>query len=195
MSLLDYLRRAQIQLSGPLGEWAQKVSLDLDAVAEAYDITFPTLRLSPTVPPTIVEAGPTLGYLFVPGPPGNYLYAESPFHPRVDRSKSVIIGLGWAPAASEVGRTATWSLSIGLEKTGALVTAIDLTKTLSDLAVPAVAATYQRSAFVLSAAEWAADPDTDEMHIRITRLASTGVEATLPGVHHLAVIQPLVARP
>jgi hypothetical protein len=152
-------------------------------------IVFPQIRIGGgATAPTLIEAGPTLGWLFTIG---DLLYCEVPLPSNVDRTQPVVIGIAWAPSGSEVGKTVRWQTDIGFEENGALVTAISDTRT-ADAAVPAVAATYVRTGISIPAATWAADPDTDEFHIRVTRVASAGAEPVAePGIHHIAVIFPI----
>lgn len=101
-----------------------------------------------------------------------------------------MIGLAWAPAGSEDAKTVRWVADIGLEYEGANVANIDLSKGVTANA-PAAAASYARTGFVLTPAEWAANPAVDELHVRFTREATASDPAVPPGIHHAVLVQVL----
>ncbi len=184
--LHDLLKASQGErsLHSAWGRWARAVCSALDGFLW---VTMGQVRIGTGSPPIVVEAGPTLGWLFALG---NQAYTELVIQESlVDRSKPLVVGVAWAPAVSEVGRTVGWTLDIGLERDGADVATIDLTQ-VQNVAVPAIAATYERTGFTLAPAEWDG-VGTDELHVRLTRSASGGVEPTLPGLHHVVLVQQL----
>jgi len=179
------IRGSEQSLDSRWGAWAREVSKALDGFLW---ITMGAIRLDPTTPPAQIAVGPTTGWVFT-GAFNQYAYVELAIQTSlVDRSKPLVVGVGWAPAASEVGCTVKWQLDIGLELEGADIAAIDLTKT-ETAAVPPIAATYGRTGFTLTPAEW--NTGADELHVRFSRAASGGVEPTLPGLHHIVLIQQL----
>lgn len=179
------LRGSERSLESNWGRWAREVSRALDGFLW---VTMGQIREDPTTPPTKIAVGPTVGWVF-DGAFNQYLYTELPIQTLVDHTKPLIVGVAWAPAASEAGRTVKWQLDIGLEREGADVAAIDLTKSQT-ASVPATAAVYERMAFTLSPAEWDGI-GTDELHVRLSRAASGGTEPTLPGLHHIVLVQQL----
>lgn len=183
---LDFLKRAagQASLLSPLGAWRQYVSGVLDGLPEE-DIIFPWIRFD--VEPARIAIGPTLGWLFVVN---EACYVEFPLHPRLDRTRDIVVGVGWAPAGSEVGQFVRWSIDVGAEQEGSNVTVVDAT-VAREVAVPPVAADYARTGIMIPAAVFA-DPDVDELHVKLTRLASSNDPAVPPGLHHVAVIQRLL---
>ena len=151
------------------------------------DVSFPQIRTiaGSGTEPLPVAAGPTLGWIFQIG---DFAYVEFPLHTYLDRTQDIIFGISWAPAGSEGSKNVTWRIDIGAEKVGAIVTDIDETVDAVDVAVPAVVATYVRTGLAIPAAVFS-DPDVDELHVRITRLAATADPAADPGMHHIAVVQ------
>lgn len=167
-----------ITANGP-GQW---VSLRDKTV-----VLFGDLRPSLANPPTPIEVGPTMGYLMVVA---DAVYSEIPLVTRVDRSRNLLVGIGWAPSSAEVGRTVTWRFEIGLMKVGKSVVVIDVT---DDVTVPYGAqAIYVHTSSVLLPAQWGTDPDYDELHLRISRIASGADPVFPPGVHHIVAIEPLL---
>lgn len=183
--LLSYLKHSEQSLHSGWGLWARKVSEALDDAV--WVMMGSGIRVDPTTPPTQVAVGPTTGWVFSAAF-NQYAYVELPLHPAVDRTKPLIVGVGWAPAASEAGRLVTWALDIGLEYEGSNVATIDLVKSQT-VAVPAVGGEYERTGFVLTPTEWAVN-GVDELHVRFRRAAS-GAEPTLPGLHHIVLIHAL----
>lgn len=179
----------EVQLSSRLGQWILAVSSLLDGVV---DIKFPQIRLGNPADaahyPTLVEAGPTMGWLFAIG---NWCYAESPLLPNRDVSQNVIVGVSWAPAGNEPTKRVKWQGDFGFEAAGTNVDLIDATKTV-EAAQTGLAAIYQRSALILTPADLAAFPGADDLHLRLQRVASSSDPVLPPGLHHVAVIQALV---
>lgn len=184
--VLDLLKNAagQASLFTPLGTWRQRVSTLLDGLPEE-DIIFPWIRFG-AVEPAKVEVGPTVGWLFIVN---STCYVEFPLHPKLDRTRDIVVGVGWAPAGSEAGQFVRWSIDVGAEQEGSNVTVVDATVS-REVAVPPVAADYARTGISIPAAVFA-DPDVDELHVKLTRLASSNDPAVPPGLHHIAVIQRL----
>jgi hypothetical protein len=157
------------------------------APAAGTDVVFPQIRIGlGATAPAIIEAGPTTGWLFAVG---SLAYSETPLHPRLNRTQNIVVGIGWAPSGSQAGRTVTWRLAVLFAELGSTVTVIDETIDALDQAVPPVVATYARSSFVITPAMLAAHPTADELHMRLTRVATAADPAVPPGLHHVAVIQ------
>lgn len=172
-----------------LWKWREAVSRALDNIERAYAISFPALRVGRgATAPSTIEAGPSLGYQMGVD---YLLYAEEPLHPLRDASRPIICGLGWAPTASEAAKTVTWTLNIGFEEEGHSVAVADFSVSASEIAVPATAALYARTALLIPSASLAAVPGADELHIQITRGASEFGPTSAPAIHHLAVLQPI----
>lgn len=180
--------KGERSLSSAWGRWAFEVSRKLGVLESSLFLSSGDVRIDPATAPVPVAVGPTYGWLFTTVPQC-FAYTELQIQPLADRSKPLIVGLGWAPAGSEAGKTAKWTLDIGLEREGSDVAQIDLTKSMT-IAVPDTAAMYARTAFVLTAAEWD-DVGTDELHVRITREASATDPALPPGLHHVVLLQYL----
>ena len=119
------------------------------------------------------------------------VYCEVPLPIGVDRTSDIIVAVGWAPVAAEVAKTVQWQVDAGFESATHLVNAIDFT-VAQEFAVPGTAFEYVRSGQTLPAANWAADPTTDELHLRFTRIAASADPVNDPGLHHIAVIFPMV---
>lgn len=162
------------------------ISTGLDIVTR--DVTYPSIRIgSGITAPTSAEAGPTLGWVF---DINDRCYVEQRIHPLCDRSQNIILGISWAPSGSEAGKTVSWQIDVGGEKDGKSVAIIDATITGTDISVPSTAAEYVRTGLSIPSSVFS-DTDVEELHIRITRIASSSDPTTAPGIHHIAVIQHL----
>lgn len=151
-------------------------------------VIFPPWRVGPANAPTNTVIGPTQGWQFAIG---NLVYTEVPIIHGADRTKDITVGVAWAPIGNEAAKVVTWQLDVGFEKAGKSLTTIDATYQAVDQAVPATAGIYVHTAIVIPAADWGADPATDELHIRLSRLVSSADPVTDPGIHHNANIQTL----
>lgn len=186
--LASLLRAAagRASLHDPLGKWRLAVSELLDY--EATQVFYPWIRFGATVP-TVVEAGPTVGWLFglTPTDPNtDVCYVEFPIA-LFDRSQPIVFGVAWAPAASDAAANVSWHVDIGAESTGSVVTTIDATVEALDVPAPTVAATYARTGLVIAPAVFA-DPAVDELHCKLYRVASSSAPSLPPGLHHIAII-------
>ena len=157
------------------------------SVSETH-VEFPHIRIGTGLTaPTLIEAGPTLGYLFTVD---DVCYAEVPLHPSINRESPVILGCSWAPSGSESAKTVSWKFEVLACKVGAVITTIDATLTAADQAVPTVVGTYSHSAVVVPAS-LLVDPDVDEFHFKVTRIAASADPTSEPGIHHLVCVQTL----
>jgi len=163
--------------------------MNVNAGTLAQYVTYPKWVLGPANAPTNIAAGPTQGWQFAVG---NLTYTEAALSPGVDRTQNLVIGVAWAPVAAEAGKTIEWQLDIGFEKAGKSLATIDYTATSGAVAVPATAAIYVHTAMAVAPADWAADPATDELHIRLSRNATANDPVNDPAIHHVAFIQQLV---
>ena len=183
---LEMLRGAGLG-STPLYKFLEAVSQELDA--SDIDVRFPQVRIGAGgTAPTVIEINTTLGWLFALG---NVAYGESPLSSRRDTAKDVVIGCGWAPSGADPTKFVKWQFDILCAGIGRDVTVIDYTKSI-EVPCPASAAIYQHAAIHLSGPEIAAFPETDELHFRMSRIASSDDPATPPGLHHFVVVTPLL---
>lgn len=164
------------------GQWL------LESAKTFYDLKAIEIGTGGTAP-TSIEAGPTRGWLFAIGDLG---YQEFALQPTVDRSKPIIISLGWAPSATEVAKNVSWQLDICKAGVGKNIASIDTTKASADVPCGPVAI-YIHTGFTLTPAEWGAtDPVVDELHVRLQRIAAAADPVSPPGGHHIICIQPLL---
>ncbi len=167
--------------AAPVGQWV--------SLRTKTRVMFGSIRPSLASAPVPIEAGPTLGYLMANT---NMVYCELPFDSMIDRSRNLVLGIGWAPSASENNKTVTWRFDVGLMKAGKSLLIIDVTADALNTAVPATVAEYAHTGIVLTPAQWATDPAFDEIHLRITRIATGADPVNPPGIHHIVFVQPLL---
>ena len=159
-------------------------------VAVNTDTQLMALRVGAVTPPVSAEVGASQGWVFAIS---DLAYQEFALKPTVDRSLPIIIGFDWAPTGSEVGQLASWEVGVTRAGTGKDLATINVTKSIVDAAVGAVAAIYQQSSVSLSVAEWGgADLTVDELHIRLKRIASSNDPAASPAVYDIFCVQPLM---
>lgn len=179
----------QVQIASPLGQWLVEVSRMLDDPDP--DVRMPAIRRGdPTDAahyPTVVEGGPSAGYAFAND---NWCYIESPLRPSRDRSKPLVIGIGWVPTGNDPLNIVRWEAIFGFEYVGKDVTVTDLTKSVDSDA--GGAALYKHSSIIVTPAEIAPFPAADEVHMRLQRLTTGNDPATPPALHHIVVVQPLL---
>jgi hypothetical protein len=157
------------------------------SVSETY-VEFPQLRIGGgATAPILIEAGPTLGYLFTID---DVCYGEVPIHPAINREAPVILGCSWAPSGAESSKTVSWKFEVLACKVGAAITTIDATLTAADQPIPTSTGIYSHSVVVVPAS-LLEDPDVDEFHFKITRIASSADPTSEPGIHHLVCVQSL----
>jgi hypothetical protein len=153
-------------------------------------VIFPAWRVGPVNAPTNLAVGPTQGWQFAVG---NLLYSEVPLAHGVDRTKDITVGIAWAAVANELNKKVTWQIDVGFESVGHNLGNIDATYQALDTVVPDNSAgIYVHTQIVIPAADWGADPATDELHIRLSRIVNAADPVTDPGIHHQANIQRLV---
>lgn len=154
------------------------------------DVAFPDLRPGvAAAAPTAATVGPTYGWLLGAG---DEVYVENPLASHGNTAQPILVVLAWAPTVAEAGKTVGWQIDVGFEKAGSIVSTIDYTDLVS-VAVPATQYEYTRTIFSIPASSWAADPDSEEIHVRFQRKGTASDPSQPPGVHHVAVIQPLVS--
>ncbi len=155
-----------------------------DIVVGSY-VSFPFVRTAAA----IITVGPTAGWL-MPVPTINALYVEFPIHPKIDRTQDIIMGISWAPSGSQANKKVSWRVDVGAEKSGSTVTVVDSTIDCVDEICPATIGIYVRSTVSIPAS-LLTDVDVDEIHAKITRIASSA-DPVDPGIHHIVVVQKLL---
>lgn len=179
-----------IVTDGALGTRRSTIGELRTAMLGGVDVTYPHIRVMDTggSRPVPAPKGPTAGWTFQVG---DFLYFEVPLHQKLDRTQQIVIGVGWSPNGSQAAKTVTWRIDLAGEKLGIDVTAIGDTTDAVDEAVPATTGLYARTGLLVAAAVYA-DPAIDELHVRLTRLATAADPAADPDVHHIVVVQPLL---
>lgn len=164
--------------------------LGLGGVLAGQWVTFPQLRTedagAANRPDPIVGAS-TFGYSF---DLGDRLFFEVPIHPLCDRTQDVTIGVSFAPTGSEVGTVVSWRANVLPAKVGTDLSLAGNNYDAIDVANPDAAGIYARAGITVPAAELS-DPDVDEFHVRVRRIASSSDPVANPAIHHIAVIQQL----
>ena len=110
----------------------------------------------------------------------------------LDPSKDILINVDWAPVLAESSKTCTWQLEYFVTgSTGETLDTVDATLTAVDEAVLTTQWQEEQTVFTIPAAD--VTDDDHEIHMKLTRLAST-TDPTTVGVHHVwATVETLRA--
>lgn len=148
-------------------------------------ISFPTREYESATEPPTVAVGTTRADLVGIG---DFIYAQTPLQPRIDRTQDITFTVGWAPAGSESGQTVTWELAVTAPEEGSDLTVSGTQILAVDVEVPETVGTYVRTMMSIPTTVFSGT-GTDELHMRLGRLPSSNDPAADPGVHDISVFQ------